>query len=183
MGCGSGRGVINPPPASAHVFLVVEENHSYSEVIGNPAMPYLNSLTSTYGLATQYYANVHPSIGNYFMLTDGVIETVNDAFSGTVSHDNIMREVVKANKSWRSYADSLPGVGYLGGDVYPYFKRHNPFAYFSDVIGTGEANNIVPFSQFASDLGSGNLPDLSFIVPNALNDAHDGSLASADQRL
>ena len=51
------------------------------------------------------------------------------------------------------------------------------------MIGTGEANNIVPFSQFASDLGSGNLPDLSFIIPNALNDAHDGSLASADQWL
>jgi acid phosphatase len=183
MGCGSGRGVINPPPASAHVFLVVEENHSYSEVIGNPSMPYLNSLTSKYGLATQYYANVHPSIGNYFMLTDGEIETVNDAFSGRVSHDNIVREVVKANKRWRSYAESLPGVGYLGGDVYPYFKRHNPFAYFSDVIGTGEANNIVPFSQFASDLESGNLPNFSFIVPNALNDAHDGSLASADQWL
>jgi acid phosphatase len=182
IGCG-GRGVINPPPASAHVFLVVEENHSYSQVIGNPAMPYLNSLASRYGLATQYYANVHPSIGNYFMLTDGQIETVSDAFSGTVSDDNLVRELAKANKSWRSYAESLPGIGYLGGDVFPYFKHHNPFAYFSDVVGTGQANNIVPFSQFAADLGSGGLPDFSFIVPNALNDAHDGSLASADQWL
>jgi len=146
-------------------------------------MPYLNSLASQYGLATQYYANVHPSIGNYFMLTDGQIETVNDAFSGTVSHDNIVRELVKANKSWRSYAESLPRIGYLGGDVYPYFKHHNPFAYFSDVVGTSQANNLVPFSQLASDLGSENLPDFSFIVPNALNDAHDGSLASADQWL
>jgi phosphatidylinositol-3-phosphatase len=183
LGCGGGRGVINPPSASAHVFLVVEENHSYSQVIGNAAMPYLNSLASKYGLATQYFANVHPSIGNYFMLTDGQIETVNDAFPGTVSDDNIVREIVEANKSWRSYAESLPGVGYLGGDVYPYFKHHNPFAYFSDVVGTSQANNIVPFSQFASDLGSGSLPDFSFIVPNALNDAHDGSLANADQWL
>jgi len=162
---------------------VVEENHSYWQVIGNSAMPYLNSLASQYGLATRYYANVHPSIGNYFMLTDGQIETVNDAFSGTVSHDNIVRELVKTNKSWRSYAESLLRVGYLGGHVYPYFKHHNPFAYFSDVVGTGQANNIVPFSQFGSDLGSGNLPDFSFMVPNALHDAHDGTLASADQWL
>jgi phosphatidylinositol-3-phosphatase len=183
MGCGGGPGVITPPPASAHVFLVVEENHSYSQVIGNAAMPYLNGLAAKYGLATQYFANVHPSIGNYFMLTDGQIETLNDAFSGIVSDDNIVREIVKANKSWHSYAESLPGVGYLGGDVYPYFKHHNPFAYFSDVVGTSQANNIVPFSQFASDLESGSLPDFSFIVPNALNDAHDGSLASADQWL
>jgi len=67
MGCGSDRGVIHPPPALAYVFLVVEEN-------GNPAMPYLNGLISKYGLARQYYANVHPSIGNYFMLTDGKLK-------------------------------------------------------------------------------------------------------------
>jgi acid phosphatase len=183
-GCGgAGRGVINPPPASAHVFLVVEENHSYSQVIGNSAMPYLNGLASKYGLATQYYANAHPSIGNYFMLTAGQIETIDDSFSGTISDDNIVRELVKANKTWRSYADGLPQAGYLGGDVYPYLKRHNPVTYFSDVIGTSQANNVVPFSQFSSDLGSGNLPDFSMIIPNALNDAHDGSLASADQWL
>jgi acid phosphatase len=67
--------------------------------------------------------------------------------------------------------------------VYPYFRHHNPFSYFSDVIGTSQANNLVPFSQFASDLGSGNLPDYSFIVPNAFDDAHDGTLAAADQWL
>ena len=77
----------------------------------------------------------------------------------------------------------MPQAGYLGGDVYPYLKRHNPVTYFSDVIGTSQANNVVPFSQFSSDLGSGNLPDFSMIIPNALNDAHDGSLPSADQWL
>jgi acid phosphatase len=174
-----------PPPASTHVFLVVEENHSYSQVIGNSSMPYLNGLAAKYGLATQYYADVHPSIGNYFMLTTGKIETIDDAFTGTIplSDDTIVDELVKTNKSWHCYAESLPSVGYLGGDVYPYFKHHNPFAYFSDVIGTSQANNIVPFSNFSSDLSSGTLPDFSFIVPNALNDAHDGTLATADQWL
>ncbi len=183
IGCG-GRGALGPPPpTSAHVFIVVEENHSYSQVIGNSSMPYLNGLASKYGLATQYCANMHPSIGNYFMLTTGQIETVDDAFTGTITDDNIVRELAKANKTWHSYAESLPGTGYLGGDVYPYFKHHNPFAYFSDVIGTPQANNIVPFSQFSSDLAAGTLPDFSFIIPNALNDAHDGTLAAADQWL
>lgn len=182
-GPGLGGGTINTPPASTHVFLLVEENHSYSQVIGNSSMPYLNSLASKYGLATQYYADVHPSIGNYFMLTTGQIETIDDAFQGTVSDDNIVRELVKANKTWRSYAESLPSRGYLGGDVYPYFQHHNPFTYFSDVIGTSQANNVVPFSDFSSDLASGTLPDFSFIIPNALNDAHDGTLAAADQWL
>jgi hypothetical protein len=184
-GCGGGNvstgGIA--PPASAHVFLVVEENHSYSQVMGNSSMPYLNSLAKKYGLATHYYANVHPSIGNYFMLTAGQPETLDDSFSGTVKDDNIVRELAKASKTWRSYAESLPNPGYLGGDAYPYLRHHNPFTYFSDVQGTSQAGNVVPFSHFASDLNAGTLPDFSFIVPNALHDAHDGSLAAADQWL
>lgn len=182
-GCGGGSGGGVKPPASSRIFLVVEENHSYSEVIGNSSMPYLNSLATKFGLATQYYADAHPSIGNYFMLTTGQIETIDNAFTGTVGDDNIVRELVKANKTWRSYAESLPSPGYLGGDVFPYLRHHNPFTYFSDVIGTSQASNVVPFSQFSADLNSGNLPDFSFIVPDALDDAHDGTLAAADQWL
>lgn len=170
-------------PAAGNVFVVVEENHSYSEVIGSSSMPYLNRLANRYGLATQYYADIHPSIGNYLMLTTGQIETIDDSFNGVISDDNIVRELVKRGKSWRSYSESLPSVGYTGPDVYPYFRHHNPFAFFSDVVGTSQANNLVPFSQFASDLGSGSLPNYSFIVPNALHDAHDGTLATADQWL
>ena len=175
----------SPPPGSqpaiGHVILVVEENHSYSQVIGNPSAPYLNSLASQYGLATQYYANTHPSIGNYFMLTTGQIETNDDSFSGTVSDDNIVRRLVAAGKSWKSYAGGLPAAGYTGGDSYPYLKRHNPFAYLSDVVSnSSQAANLVPFSQFAADLASGNLPNFSYVVPDALKDAHDGSLADAD---
>jgi acid phosphatase len=179
-GGGSGGGGGNPPPSIGHVFLLVEENHGYSDIIGTSSMPYLSGLASQYGLATQYYANTHPSIGNYFMLTAGKIETNDDSFSGTISDDNIVRELVKAGKTWKSYAESLPSIGYTGGDQYPYARRHNPFSYLSDVIGTGETNNLVPFSQFPSDLAASTLPQFSFIVPNLLNDAHDGTLAGAD---
>ena len=51
------------------------------------------------------------------------------------------------------------------------------------MIGTSQADNIVPFSQFSADLAGNTLPDFSFIVPNVLNDAHDGTLATADQWL
>src|SRR5262249_25692950 len=56
-------------PLVSHVFLLVEENHSYNSVIGNPTMPYTNSLAQKYALATHYYADAHPSLPNYFMLT------------------------------------------------------------------------------------------------------------------
>src|ERR1700751_3370792 len=89
-------------PHSRHVVVVVEENHGYSSVIGNSAMPYLNSLAKQYGLAMQYYANTHPSIGNYFMMTTGSIITNNDSLCSTISHDNVVRHLLTAGKTWKS---------------------------------------------------------------------------------
>ena len=144
-------------------------------------MPYLNGLAQQYGLAAQYFANAHPSLPNYFMLTIGQLEATNDSFAGTVSDDNVGRELTKAGKSWKCYAEALPSPGYTGGDVYPYLRQHNPFAYLSDVQnGAASAANVVPFSQFTSDLASNALPQYSFIIPDALDDAHDGTLAQAD---
>ena len=170
-------------PASNHVFIVLEENHSYSSVIGNSSMPYLNSLAKKYALATQYYANTHPSIGNYFMLTTGQVITNNDSFCRTMTQDNIVRHLLTAGKTFKSYAESLPATGYTGCGSYPYVKRHNPLAYFSDVANSSEKYNLVPFSQFSKDLTNANLPNYSFIVPNLLHDAHDGTLSVADSWL
>jgi acid phosphatase len=166
------------------VVVVLEENHSYSEVIGNSAMPYLNSLASQYGLATQYFANAHPSIGNYFMLATGQLVTSDDAFAGTVGADNIVRQLIAAGKTWKSYAESIPSTGYTGGDSYPYAKRHNPFAYLTDVASSStQVNNLVSLSQFNLDLTNDQLPNFSYLVPNLLDDAHDGPLQLADSWL
>jgi phospholipase C len=156
------------------VYIVVEENTSYSSVIGSSAMPYLNSLAAKYGLAVDYYGNTHPSIGNYFMLATGQILTNNDASTATFDVDNVARRLMTAGKTWKVYAENLPSVGYVGGDRYPYIKHHNPLAYFSDVRNsTNERNNIVPLTHLASDRSNGTLPNYSFIVPNAQHDAHD----------
>jgi acid phosphatase len=189
LGCSSAsspRPSPPPPPSNVvpqfgHIILLVEENHSYSEVIGNTSMPYLNSLAAQYGLATQYFANAHPSIGDYFMLTTGQLVTTDDAFAGTVDVDNIVRELISVGKTWKSYAESIPSTGYTGGDLYPYARRHNPFSYFSDVVNdSSQADNLVSMTQFQADLANDELPDFSFMVPNLLDDAHDGSLQVAD---
>jgi phosphatidylinositol-3-phosphatase len=171
-------------PTFSHVVLLVEENHSYSDVIGNSSMPYFNSLASQYGVAAQYFANAHPSIPNYMVLTTGLTETLDDNFTGTVSDDNVVRELVKAGKSWKAYAESLPSAGYTGADSGLYLRHHNPFAYLSDVLNdSSQAANIVPFTQFATDLAGNALPQYSFIVPNIMDDAHNGTLAQADSWL
>jgi phosphatidylinositol-3-phosphatase len=182
-------------PPSSHVVVVMEENTGYSSVVGNSAMPYLNSLAATYGLATQYYANAHPSIPNYLMLTSGQMLSTNDNTTATFSNDNLVRRIIAAGKTWKSYAESLPSVGYVGPDVYPYAHRHNPFVYYSDVLNSAaQKQNVVPFTQFAVDLANGQLPNFAYILPNLHDDAHDcpagmttctenQKLANADQWL
>ena len=182
-GGGGGGTTPTPPPAAstptfAHVFLVIEENHSFSDVIGNSSMPFLNSLASAYGLATQYYADAHPSLPNYFMLTVGAGTSITgsegDAYSGVVTQDNVVRALTAAGKTWKCYAESLPSVGYLGGNSGAYLQHHVPFVYFSDVQNSpAQASNLVPFTQLATDMANNALPDYAFIVPNANDDAHN----------
>ena len=197
-GSGGGSGG-NNVPLFEHVFLVVEENHSFSDVIGNSSMPYLNGLATANSLATQYYADAHPSLPNYFMLTVGegtsITGSAGDSYNGVVTQDNVVRALTAAGKTWKCYAESLPSVGYLGGDDGAYLQRHDPFVYFSDVQSSAtQAGNIVPFTQLATDIANNALPDYAFIVPNVNDDAHncpagmttctqDQQLAAADQWL
>lgn len=163
------------------MFVLVEENHSYSDVIGNPAMPYSNSLAQQYALATQYYANTHNSLPNYFMLTTGNLVATDDLFAGTVNADNVVRAVTTAGKTWKAYAESLPNPGYMGPSVIPYGKDHNPFTYFSDVLNSPQqAANVVPFTQLAIDIQNNSLPDYAMIIPNLEDDGHDCPNEAAD---
>jgi phosphatidylinositol-3-phosphatase len=167
-----------------HVVIVVEENANYNSVVGSTAMPYLNSLIKSYGLATQYYSNGHGSITDYMMLTTGQLLTDNDNETPAtfpVSVNNAVREVLANGKTWKAYAEALPYVGYTGGDTGLYAVRHVPMAYLTDVqdSATGKLG-LVPFTQFATDLASGQLPDYSFITPNLCDDAHNCALSVAD---
>src|ERR1700694_5535723 len=122
-------------PHFTHVFIVVEENHSYGSVIGNPNMPYLNGLATANGLATQYFADAHPSLPNYLELTVGEglsITGPTDSYSTPISNDNVVRAVTNAGKTWKTYQEGIPSVGYLGGDNGAYLQHHNPFVYLTD---------------------------------------------------
>lgn len=169
-------------PQSTHVVLVMEENQSYATVVGQTSVwPNLNRLISAGALPTHYYANSHPSIGNYFMLTTGQLLTTDDNSTTVWNVDNLARRMLSAGVSFRIYAEGIP-QGYLGGNTGLYVIRHNPFAMLSDIAdSTAVANQTIwPFSQFAIDLANGALPEFSYILPDIDDDAHNGTPQQAD---
>jgi len=165
-------------PRVDHVVIVVEENQDFSCVIGNRVMPFLNGLATKYGVATSYYANAHPSISDYFVLTTGQAiykGRFGDLRTEQVNVDNVIRQLKQNGKTWRAYVEGVPGPGYMGGNIgsTAYVKRHNPLAYFANDISAGERANLAPFAQFSQDLAQNRLANYTFIVPNLFDDGHD----------
>lgn len=169
-------------PHSDHVVIVMEENRSYPSVVGQTSVwPNLNNLIREGALATHYYADVHPSIGNYFMLAAGKVVTTNDSSRKVWNVDNISKRMLSSGTSFRIYAESVPR-GYLGGNTGLYVIRHNPFAMLSDIADskTIADAHLYPFTQFETDVKNGTLPEYSFIIPNIDDDAHNGTSQQAD---
>lgn len=170
-----------------HVFLIIEENRSYSTVYPT-GMPWLSQLGDKFGIATNYYSDESGSLLDYLWLSSGSGETAYGCNGGGCSQvipsDNIFRELNKAGKSWEVYAESLPYAGFMGSSSGDYVKRHNPAAWYSDIVSSStQQKKMVPFSQFAGDLAAKTLPNYSLIIPNLQHDAHDGTMAMADQWL
>ena len=47
-------------PHLDHAFVIVMENHHYTQIIGNPDAPFINAYASEANLATNYYGVGHP---------------------------------------------------------------------------------------------------------------------------
>jgi len=178
-------------PQFEHVFVVVEENQSYDDVVGNVQdLPYFNSLIREYGLATNYYANTHPSVNNYFMLTAGHAGfssfwasegMLADLHSAEVSGVNIASVLTDHKLTWKAYLEGLPQEGSLTSSHGEYVRRHDPFSYFTTVVhGTRDHSpqtaNLVPFAgNFGKDLRNRSFPSYSFIVPDIYDDGHNNA--------
>ncbi len=172
-------------PRSNHVVVITLENHSYEQVIGNINMPYFNQLVSQYGLADSYFATQHNSLAALMWLTTGRQVTTNNSTLEIFNVDHIAARVWQSGDTWKAYLESLPSIGFTDyATSGPYLKRHNPFAYFSDVVNSNQRLNLVPLAPyFAQDITNHTLPNFSYVVPDVGDDAHDGTLAQADQWL
>jgi len=61
-------------PRLDHVFLIMMENHGYSQIVENPNAVFTNNLAKAGNVATNYFAVGHPSLTNY-------LEAMSDLFA------------------------------------------------------------------------------------------------------
>jgi acid phosphatase len=79
--------------------------------------------------------------------------------------------------------ESMPSPCYTGGSSGGYAKKHDPFMYFTDVIGAGCASHVLPYpgsSGMLSALNGSSAPGFVWITPNLTDDMHDGSVLQGD---
>jgi phosphatidylinositol-3-phosphatase len=169
----------------SRVVVVVLENAEYGEVIGSSSAPYVNSLARRYGLMTQSYAIGHPSLPNYLALTSGSTQGIeSDCTDCNVSARNIVDQLEGAGISWKAYLEDVPRPCFLGAGSGGYAKKHNPFAYYTDIVRSpARCGRLTGFAQLASDLRAGRLPTYAWLSPNLCDDGHDCGVGAADSFL
>lgn len=158
------------------------ENEESTAIVGSGSAPYINGLANTYFLAASYFAVSHPSLPNYLSLTAGSTFGISSDCTGCfVNSTNLADQIEASGRTWKAYMESMPSSCFAG-DSYPYMQKHDPFIYYDDIRTNAARCNadVVPLTQFNSDLAAGTVPNFAWITPNMCNDMHDCSIATGD---
>ncbi len=165
-------------PKPAHVVVVIEENHGYSQIIGSSQAPYINTLATQGALFTKSYAVSHPSEPNYLALFSGSTQGItDDSCPHTFSVQSLESELIAAGKTFKGYSEGLPSVGSKTCASGAYVRKHVPWTDFSKDLN----NDNQPFTNFPTNFA--NLPSVAWVIPNLNDDMHDGTIQQADSWL
>lgn len=122
-------------PSYTHIFVIVEENKSYAQLLDPQVAPNLTRLAHDYGAATAFYGEVHPSEANYVAMLGGDTFGIHDddafyckpgardRFCGgsakpgypdhTVYARHLGQQLESKGLSWKGYYGGLPAPGSL----------------------------------------------------------------------
>ncbi|HTB06826.1 MAG TPA: alkaline phosphatase family protein [Bacteroidia bacterium] len=194
-------------PKYSHVIFVLEENYSYSEIIGSTYAPTLTWLSKQSYTASfsQAFAIGHPSEPNYLELFSGSNQGVTSDLSGPIgaplNNCNLGSSLIQHGYTFIGYAEDQPTncspgscLGWIAGDAgtSDYVTKHCPWINWigyntnpdtipiaSDVpFNHYTANGYTSGPIFPDSLGYDSLPTVSWVIPNESNDMHDPYTAS-----
>jgi hypothetical protein len=181
-------GVTTTVPKYKHVVFILEENTSYSGIIGSSQAPYINSVAKACGLATNYHNITHPSLPEYIAMTSGLplsqltpfLPDCTPSATCESASTNLFNQLPS---KWKAYDESMPSNCDKANSG-NYAPRHNPAVYYTDLNSTcktrdvplGSTSNSNLLKDFSSETTA---PAFAFVTPNLCHDMHgDGSCSS-----
>lgn len=173
-------GTPQPLPHLDHIVVVIEENHSYGDIIGSADAPFINALARQGALFTDAHGVTHPSQPNYLALFAGsTLGVTSDTCPQSFSAPNLASVLLAHGQSFAGYSESMPSAGFTGCDDGNFFnslyaRKHNPWVDFTNVPSSVNQT----MQAFPADFTQ--LPTVAFVVPNLQDDMHDGSVHAGD---
>ncbi|HUJ28178.1 MAG TPA: alkaline phosphatase family protein [Myxococcales bacterium] len=164
------------------VFLIIMENHSWSEIKGSSSASYINGTLAPMASHAEAYRNpgyLHPSLPNYLWLEAGTnfgIEADGDPsqfHQGSTQH--FVTLLQGAGHSWKAYLEGIDGTSCPLTGSGKFAPRHTGPLYFDDVTASS-ANclaHVRPYGELATDLANGTQPEFVYITPDLCDDMHD----------
>ncbi len=184
---------LRPPaahvPRFAHVFLFYFENQDYGSVIGDiRRAPYLNSLLPRASVLANFYAEEHPSDGNYLAIAGGstfgipLTDPLESDPLYTIHARNIGDLINAAHETWKGYLQSADGP--CDDTVHrSYWDDDLPLLYFADIRDRPAycAAHVVPLEQLHSDLArTSTTPNFAWIGSNDCSDMEGCGIHAGD---
>ena len=150
-------------PRYTHIFVIVEENKDYETIMNGKSAPGFSRFAHTYGNASQFFGETHPSEANYVALLAGSTFGIHDddaffchpgtvktfcskaaAEPGYADHTitalHLGDQLTAAGLTWKGYYESIPAPGSLaivgdsGGSEDAYYAaKHSGFLNFANV--------------------------------------------------
>lgn len=169
-----------------HVIWVWFENREITDITSQTA-PFFTSFASANANLTNYFGVSHPSQPNYIDAFSGSNQgiTNDNHFTLSATTNNLAKQLSTAGKTWRVYAQDFPGSCFDGdtfnggtdgpGVAGQYVRKHNPAMTFQSVsLNSTECANVQPLASFDPTV------NFALVVPNMINDMHDGTTAQGD---
>jgi Phosphoesterase family len=169
-----------------HIIWVWFENRETTQITAATA-PYFTSFAAANVNLTNFYGVSHPSEPNYLDGFSGSNQGVtNDGhYTFPASTGNLAKQLAAAGKSWRVYAQDYPSTCFDGdsssggvdgpGLAGQYVRKHNPAISFESVrLDSTQCAYIQRLANFDPTV------NFALVVPNLINDMHDGTTAQGD---
>ncbi len=164
-----------------HLIVVVEENHSFEEIIGSAAAPFVNRLAAQGTLLTHSYAITHPSLPNYVALLSGRTPIERNCRGCTFTGPNLVDQLEAHHITWAAYLQGLPRPCSTVARAGAYTALVDPFMHAADIRHhPSRCDRVLPYRRFHPDLAAGRLPTVVFVMPDLHHEMHSGPVRVAD---